>query len=99
MLLSLLISNFLSTFITYDKSQAKEGVLGKDDDGRERRHTGGNASGGNNPQPEANPPDVPGNELMQNINLTNTQTRETALSKTNKGCATDQRSNPQGTNS
>ena len=82
---------------SYYQSQAKEGVLGKDDDGRERRHTGGNASGGNGPQPDANPPDaIPGNSLMHNKNSTISPTQQTALTKTNKGCATDQKSNPQG---
>ena len=82
----------------WDQSQAKEGVLGKDDDGRERRHTGGNASGGNGPPPDQSPPDVPGNCLLQNKHSPNSQTQQNALTKANKGCATDQRSNPQGRN-
>ena len=99
-------SKFLCILISFDgtlitisfdfQSQAKEGVLGKDDDGRERRHTGGNASIGNAPQPgQTTPGATCGNKLLRQ-NSQNSLTQQNALSKSNKGCAQDQTSNHQG---
>jgi serine/threonine protein kinase len=81
---------------TIKESQAKEGVLGKDDDGRERRHTGGNASGGNTPQPGQGTPGASGNNLLRQNSQTS-QTQQNAFNKSNKGCVQDQINNPQGT--
>ena len=77
------------------QSQAKEGVLGKDDDGRERRHTGGNASGGNTPQPGQGTPGATGNNLVRQNSQTS-QNQQNAFNKSNKGCVQDHLNNPQG---
>ena len=71
-------------------------MLGKDDDGRERRHTGGNNSGGNAPQPGQPTPEASGNNLL-NQNSQNSQPQQNSLGQVNKACAADQSSNPPGT--
>ena len=82
----------------YSQSQAKEGVLGsKDEDGRERRHTGGNNSG-TQPQQTGQSSGAgaqAGNKLLRQ-NSQNSQTKQKALSKSNKGCGKDQASSTQG---
>ena len=73
----------------------------KDDDGRERRHTGGNASGTHTQQPGQTTGGPSGNKLLRQ-NSQNSQTQQNALSnvanvsKSNKGCGQDQTSNTQG---